>query len=491
VKGVPAGAHPPEEAFDVSTPNGGSSPLVSTVVDDGAELIGRRELLRAAAAVSATLALGSMPAALRIAAARAAPGHLGPSALDATVATSWFDQLSSLAQVTPGFSPPVASRAFGYAGVALYETVAAGSADHRSLAGQLRELDEMPRAPSGPLHWGLAANAALAAIARGLWPTAPGAGHAAVTALEQRFARQLRVGTAPGLARRSERWGQQLATSIVAWSAGDGAHEGYLHNFPSDYTTPQGPGLWVPTAPGFLPALQPRWGGNRPFCLTSPTACLAGAPTPYAEDPSSRWYAEALEVHDVVDALTAEQGEIARFWADDPGATSTPPGHSISIATQQLRSRDADLLSAAELYARVGIAVADAFVACWYVKYATNVQRPITTIQALIDPAWGGPERPLPVTTPPFPEYPSGHSVQSAAVARVLTSAFGADVPFTDRTHDQRGFPPRTFTSFNAAAAEAALSRLYGGIHFRPAIEDGLVQGHCIGEAANGLMLRA
>jgi hypothetical protein len=477
--------------IDVSTPTRESGPLTGTVPNEAAERISRRQLLRGAAAATALLGFGSMPGALRIAAARAEPPHRGPASLDATVATAWFDQLCSLVQVTPGYSPPVASRAFGYAGVGLYETVAAGSADHRSLAGQVRELDEVPRVPGGPLHWGLAANVALAAMARGLWPTAPAASHAAVTALEQRFARQLRVGTPPGLASRSERWGEDVATSILAWSAGDGAHEGYLQNHPSDYTPPHGPGLWVPTAPGFLPALQPRWGSNRPFCIASPTACLAGAPTPYAEHRTSRWYAEALEVHDVVNALTAEQREIARFWADDPGVTSTPPGHSVSITTQQLRSRDADLLTAAELYARVGIAVADAFVACWYVKYATNVQRPITTIQALIDPVWGGPERPLPVATPPFPEYPSGHSVQSAAAARVLTSAFGADVPLTDRTHEQRGFPPRTFASFDAAAAEAAISRLYGGIHFRPAIVDGLDQGDCIGEAANRLSLRA
>jgi hypothetical protein len=217
--------------------------------------------------------------------------------------------------------------------------------------------------------------------------------------------------------------------------------------------------------------------------------CSAGVATPYSEDPASLWVAEAKEVQDTVNDLTPEQEAIAVFWADDPGETSTPPGHSVSIATQLLRTHDADLLTAAELYARLGIAVADAFLACWHTKYTVNLVRPITTIQQLLDPAWGGPLRPLPVSTPPFPEYPSGHSVQSGAAAAVLTSAFGAATAFTDTTHVDRGLPARSFPSFDAAAEEAAISRLYGGIHFRPAIVDGLAQGRCVGQNANALVL--
>jgi hypothetical protein len=108
-----------------------------------------------------------------------------------------------------------------------------------------------------------------------------------------------------------------------------------------------------------------------------------------------------------------------------------------------------------------------------------------------VDPGWGGPQRPLPVVTPPFPEYPSGHSVQSAAAAQVLTDLFGDDHAFTDTTHERRGLPARSFPSFHAAAEEAAISRLYGGIHFRPAIVDGLAQGHCIGHAVSTLRVPA
>jgi hypothetical protein len=177
---------------------------------------------------------------------------------------------------------------------------------------------------------------------------------------------------------------------------------------------------------------------------------------------------------------------IALYWADDPGLTGTPPGHSLSILSQVLVQQGSALGVAAEAYARVGLAVADAFIACWWTKYEYNLLRPITYVhEVLADPAWI-----TPVNTPPFPEYTSGHSVQSAATAQVLTGLFG-EMTFTDHTHGELGLAPRTFTSFFAYAEEAAISRLYGGIHFRSAIELGIEQGKCIGERVNALQFRS
>jgi hypothetical protein len=413
----------------------------------------------------------------------------------ADVATAWFDLLGRLVAQSPGFSPPVASRAFGYAGVVLYETVVAGMPDHRSLADQLRDhaggMLAVPRPHGGPHDWTAAANAALAAAARQLWPDAEPTERVAIVALESRLARDASVVSAPGLLRRSEDWGRQIATAVLAWARGDGGNDGHLSNFPPDYEPPHGPGLWVPTPPGFLSALQPHWGNNRPFVLPSNAACPPGTPPPYDESPGSTFHADAVEVYDTVNQLSPEQRMIARFWADDPGETATPPGHSIAITGQLLREDDASLAAAAEAYVKAGTAVADAFIACWRAKYQVNLLRPVTYIQAHIDPGWGGTDTPLPVTTPPFPEYPSGHSVQMGAVAEVLTDLFGDDRAFTDHTHDERGLPARSFPSIRAAAAEAALSRLYGGIHFRPAIDDGLAQGRCIGHIVNALRLAA
>jgi hypothetical protein len=276
-----------------------------------------------------------------------------------------------------------------------------------------------------------------------------------------------------------------VARAVFGWSRGDGGHEGYLRNFPPDYVPPSGPGLWVPTPPAFQPALQPRWGDNRPLVLFDGRSCAPDDPTRYSEQRQSAFFAQAREVYDVVNNRTPEQGAIALFWADDPGVTAGPPGHSISVATQVLRLEDASLMLAAETYAKVGVAVCDAFIACWKTKYVYNLVRPVTYIRRLIDPTW------LPLlNTPPFPEYTSGHSVQSAAAFGVLADLFGDSYSFDDHTHDNRGLAPRRFGSFSAAAEEAAFSRLYGGIHFRPAIERGLTQGRCIAEAVNGLPVR-
>jgi membrane-associated phospholipid phosphatase len=151
-----------------------------------------------------------------------------------------------------------------------------------------------------------------------------------------------------------------------------------------------------------------------------------------------------------------------------------------------LEAEDSSLETAAETYLRVGCAVADAFIQCWRTKYQWNLLRPVTYIRANIDPEWNSL-----VTTPPFPEYSSGHSTQSAAWAEVMTAMFGDGYQFTDHTHDDLGLPPRTFISFRHAAEEAAVSRLYGGIHYRFGNENGLAAGICTGTAAAQLPLRS
>jgi hypothetical protein len=411
------------------------------------------------------------------------------SQFPAEVATSWFELQLKLIKETPGCTPPVASRALGYSSVALYESVVDGMPEYQSLVGQLNGLTSLPQPEAGQAHyWAAVANSALATILRSLYPTATPDNLAAIDALEQKYAKQYEAEAGAEVFNCSVAYGQALAAAIFEWSKTDGGHEGYSKNFPERFTPPGGLGLWVPTAPNYqaIP-LQPYWGQNRPFVIQSGEECTPAAPTEYSEAPSSQFYAEGMEVYQTVKHLTPEQKEIALFWADDPGKTSTPPGHSVSIATQVLREKNATLALAAETYARVGLAVADAFIDCWNTKYIYNLIRPISYIQTVIDPTWNNPDITDPVTTPPFPEYPSGHSVQSGAAATVLTALFGDNYRFTDNTHVERGLPARTFNSFFEAADEAAISRLYGGIHYRPAIESGLEQGQCIGEKVNAL----
>jgi hypothetical protein len=442
----------------------------------------RRDFVARAGAAVAGIAAAGSPGAPALGSRR----FPGADEFGAEVPTAWFERSLELVQRTSGFSPPVASRAFGYAGLGLYEALVPGMSGFRSLEGVLAGLNPLPAAgTNGAYDWPTVANAVLASTLRSLFPSAPSEQLAAIDALEASFDARLGPAFAPGVFARSRRRGREVAAAILQWSKGDGGHEGYLRNFPP-YDPPAGPGLWVPTPPGFLPALQPYWGRNRCFAIPRGDHCPPGDHPPFSEQAGSAFHAQALEVYETVNGVTAEQEAIARFWSDDPGATPTPPGHSISIATQALLQEGSSLATAAETYAKVGMAVCDAFIACWHQKYVYNLPRPVTYIRRLIEPAW------LPLlVTPPFPEYTSGHSVQSGAAFQVLTDLFGDGLAFVDHTHDDRGLPARSFGSFFEAAEEAAISRLYGGIHYRAAIVNGIEQGKCIGRAVSALPLQA
>lgn len=410
---------------------------------------------------------------------------------DAVVATAWFELQLELVRDTLGFTPPVASRAFGYTGVTLYEAIVPGMPNYQSLAGQLNELTKLPQPSEGvTYHWPTVANSALETITRYLFASTSDENQDSIDALGERFASEFSAELDPNVFQRSVTQGRVVADAIYIWSLTDGGHEGYLTNFRDDYTPPTGPGLWLPTPRSGgdpLAALQPYWGNNRPFVLKIGEGCTPPPPPEYSENPQSPFFTEAREVYDTVRSLTPEQREIALFWSDDPGQTVTPPGHSISILTQIVQQEGLSLGRAAEAYAKVGMATTDAFIGCWNAKYHYNLIRPISYIQQVIDPDWNSSTITDPVTTPPFPEYPSGHSMQSGAVAQVLTDLFGDNYAFTDHTHDAHGYEPRSFDSFFDFADEAAISRLYGGIHYRSAIEQGLADGMCIGTKINQL----
>jgi hypothetical protein len=445
--------------------------------------LSRRQLLSGAAAGTAGMMIaGALPTMAAVPASPSTP-PAAAATFDGRVATEWFDLMLRLIRGTPGYTPPVAARAIGCAGLGLYEAVVPGMPGYRSLAGELNDLRALPAAGRNTAyHWPSVANASLAAMMRGLFPTAPAALQDEINRLEARLVRRVPA----GIRTRSVERGRAVASAINEWARTDGGHEGYTRNFPSSYQPPVGPGLWVPTPPGNQPAMQPTWGSNRCMALSSARDTDPGPPPAFSTDPTSRFFTEATEVMEAVNGLTADEEAFVRFWADDPVRTATPSGHSLSVLNQLLVADDASLADAAEAAALLGIAVCDAFIACWQTKYRYNLLRPITYIRAHLDPAWGNP---LPVGTPPFPEYTSGHSVQSGAAAEVLTALFGIR-RFTDHTHDALGLPARTFDSFDDMAEEAARSRLHGGIHYRSAIERGLAQGRSIGLTVASLPIR-
>jgi len=415
---------------------------------------------------------------------------LPASAYSPEVPLAWFELQLDLTETTNGFSPPVASRAFGYSGVALYEAVVGGMPGYQSLAGQLNQLTALPPADAGlDYHWPSVANSALATVTRHFFARASDANQSRMENLYRHFAALGRSAVGEVVFTRSDAHGRAVAEAVIDWSRTDGADQPETGSLNTGYVPPNGPGLWTPTAFANgqpVPPLLPYWGNTRPFVLAAGSDCAPGSPPPYSEVPGSPFYTEAMEVYESVNQATPEQTAIAHFWSDDPGRTPTPPGHSIALLNQILGATGYRLDTAAEAYARMGIAVADSFIACWHIKYIYNLLRPVTYIQAHIDANW----QPM-IATPSFPEYPSGHSVQSAAASEVLTALFGERFAFVDLSHAKRGYPPRAFASFTAFAEEAANSRLYGGIHFRSAIEQGLTQGSCIGQRVNALAFRA
>jgi hypothetical protein len=267
-------------------------------------------------------------------------------------------------------------------------------------------------------------------------------------------------------------WGEFVADQILAARANDGW----------DATVPppggSGPGVWVPTPPAFLPYALPQWGFVTPFAMNSSSQFRP--PGPPSLD-SQRYAADYNEIKELGAAVgstrTEDQTEIALFWADGAG-TETPPGHWNSIAQTIADAQGNTLEENARLFALLNIATADAAICSWDAKYVFHFWRPVTAI-AFAEPELNWMSF---IVTPPFPDYVSGHSTFSGAAAAVLALFYDTeDLPFTTGSD----FLPGVYRSFStclAAAEEAAVSRLYGGIHFRSANEDGLQAGISIGE---------
>ncbi|MBK9318990.1 MAG: vanadium-dependent haloperoxidase [Bacteroidetes bacterium] len=402
------------------------------------------------------------------------------------VATKWNDMELALIQSTPGFVPPVAARALAYTHLSAYEAISPGIAANRSVDDVMHYDYELPENdPEQRYNWALVANGAYFQSVRAFYANADGHYQSRVDSLYQALKNEIGKSESQEVISRSDSYGAEVADAIYNWSVIDKGHEGYTNLFPASYSHQAGPGKWEPTPPAFQSTpLLPYWGYNRPFMPANISdACLPVAPYLFSSDTSSNFYKDALEVFNTYNQLSQEQKDIAYFWADGSG-TYTPPGHNMNIATQLLRLDNVRLDKAAEVYLRMGLACNDAFIACWKVKYEHNIMRPVTFIKRYISAGW----MPL-INTPPFPEYTSGHSSVSAACSEVLSAAFGSNRPFTDHTNESIGLAPRTYNSFTAAANEAAMSRLYGGIHFPNGNTKGTACGKQIGKNVVGIYL--
>ncbi|MCU0420414.1 MAG: vanadium-dependent haloperoxidase [Cyclobacteriaceae bacterium] len=381
------------------------------------------------------------------------------------------------------FSPPVASRIYAYTSVAGYEAIRHGHREYLSLADQLTDLTPVPSPVQGEEYsFTIAATQAMFKVGRTL-----------VFSEDQmdEFYKQLTsdfeaTGIPGDVLERSLMYGDQVADHIIAWSNGDNYKQ--TRTYPK-YSIEKDPATWKPTPPTYMDAVEPHWNKIRPFVIDSAAQFKPKPPTPFSTDKNSLFFKEASEVYEVVKNITDEQKEIASFWDCNPFMMNvrghvmfatkkiSPGGHWINITRVACTKAKTDAMVSAEAYVLVSLALIDGFISCWDEKYRSKLIRPESYINQYIDENW------LPILqTPPFPEYTSGHSVISGAASVALTGVFGDNFAFVDSTEVDFGLPVRSYVSFNQAAEEAAISRMYGGIHYRPAVEEGLKEGKALGE---------
>lgn len=425
----------------------------------------------------------------------ASPGLAGPAAAagsgavplassyPADAAREWVATAYDLV-LRENLSPPAAARVYAYASLAMYEAVVAGCPTRLSLAPQLNGgLRTVHPDHRGAIDWPSALTTAVAAVLRATLPFRAASTRPALDAAETAALQQRRTA---GVPERTIAAGQAHGTRVAAAVNNWAATDGFAGIVGRAYVPPTGqPHLWESTPPNFRPAVEPYWSEVRPLVLRSADEVEPAPHVPFDPDPDSPFGQQARVTYQQSFANTAETRAIASFWTDNPGSftpplgtpTGLPSGHWMLIGSEGVRMRGLALDGAVETFALLGIALHDAFLNCWTWKYRFQLLRPITYIRRYIDPTWSSF-----INTPQFPEYSSGHSVASPAAAAVLTAQLGS-FPFTDDSHAVRNQPARHFDDFRHAAAEAAQSRLYGGIHYPMAIADGLVQGEAVGAA--------
>lgn len=380
------------------------------------------------------------------------------------------------------FSPPVASRIYAYMSIAGYEAARHEDKKYLTMAGQLNGLNPFPEPEPGQEYsYSLAASQAMLKVGRALVFSED-----KLDAYYNKVMDQFKeTGMPADVFDRSIAFGTVVADHVMAWSTKDNYKQS--RSFPK-YSILDDPSTWKPTPPAYMDAVEPHWNKIRPFAIDSATQFKPQPAPPFSTEKNSPFYNLALEVHDTGTHLTEEQREIASFWDCNPFVMNvkghvmfatkkiSPGGHWMNITQVACIKNNVDFVAATEAYARVAISLVDGFISCWDEKYRSKLIRPETYINQYIDENWV----PL-LQTPPFPEYTSGHSVISSSAAIALTNLFGDNFAFTDSTELEFGLTSRKFNSFVEASKEAAVSRMYGGIHYRPACDNGIVQGTALG----------
>ena len=397
------------------------------------------------------------------------------------VAVHWNRMLLELERFTPGYKPPVSARMFAYVNLAAYETMSVLSPELPSMESYLEGYQRSALSYSGSrVCAGAALNASYSAMVRYFFPKASIALLEKASFLERQLSEQASMVCDSIAIFRSALLGREIAEGVWDWSRTDTVgHNAYLNCFNPAYQAPNCAGCWQPGNNGAIQPMLPAWGSVRPFFIGVEELDVR-PPAVYSEVPGSPFYNQAMEVFTLSHAMSKSNQWISEFWSDDvSGLTITPAGRWISIANQVIEKEKPSSIKTIVVYLKTSLALSDALVACWGLKYRYNIERPRTYINRVIQRDW----QPY-IEDPPFPSYPAGHAMLSAAAAAVLENAFGSSYQLTDYTHDGRqeyAGMPRTFHSFTEMAHENALSRLWAGVHFRMDCDEGARLGYIVG----------
>lgn len=381
-------------------------------------------------------------------------------------------------------NPPAASRFYAYAMLGAYEVVLFSQQRIPDINSKLNVNPGIqPPAPPKNLNLSFCTNYTILQVGRNIMPSG--------ALLEEKqknlvdyFRRKKKMSKAD--LDQQIHYAQEIAKQVIQYARADAYNK--LSTY-TRYTPSKKEGYWYPTPPEYMGAVEPQWKTIRSFFLDSAKQFAPLPPVAFSKDTASTFFEQMMEVYLVCKNITEEQRKIASFWDCNPFAVTysghmaiglkkiSPGGHWMGIAGIACKQADVPLDSAILIHTMVALTLHDAFISCWEEKYFSDRIRPEAAINKLMDHTW----RPL-LQTPPFPEYTSGHSVVSSSVAVVLTYLLGANFSFTDTSEVYFGIPERHFNSFYEASNEAAISRLYGGIHFRDACENGVLQGKRVGK---------
>jgi len=379
------------------------------------------------------------------------------------------------------FSPPVASRIYAYASLAQYEAVRFSDTSFPSFVPRLHGFDDIPQPTTGlQYNFSVAAVKAFTTMASNVIFNKD-----SLRIYSENMLTDLSESLDKAVYERSIQLGDSIGKIIWKRAVKDFYTE---TRGMTKYNVQRVEEKWQPTPPDYMDATEPWWNKIMPLALDTSCQCKPPAPYTYSSKKNSPFFKDAFNVYNSSHHLTDSLKTIAIFWDDNPFVMNhsghaafatkkmTPGGHWIAITSIACQKSQAGEVKTAQALAATSIALLDGFISCWDEKYRSEVVRPATFINKHIDPAW----QPY-LQTPPFPEYPSGHSVISASAAVVLTQLFGENFNFTDSSELQYQGVVRSFPSFYAAANEAGISRFYGGIHYMNAINKGSVQGKEVG----------